>query len=279
MKTIVMKNIYLFVILLFVGCSTNNNVKSKPNYYKIEGISRGEEYWIHYNNGIIDSSTKELRMVTKYNSNGNPITDVEYYTYRNDSYQYVKDSNTLYYTYDKLDNLIEQKQILSNGNINTLIKYEYNDKNEQTKMLVFGENDNVNRKLEYSYKDGKKVKSIETNSNNEVVNVIEYKYKDNIETEVLVYNKLNLLTSKKVLTKVENGIQYSDEFDGEGKLVRKNETKYENGFIVSDRIIDESPISGLQFESFYNDKNLIVKTIHYLSNEPTFISEYKYIKK
>ncbi len=273
-----MKYIYLFGIILFVGCSTKENVKSEPNYYKIEGISRVEEYWIDYNNGIIDSSTKELRMVREYNSNGKPITDVEYYTYRNDNYEYVKDSNTLYYTYDKLDNLIEEKQILSNGEINSLVKYEYNDKNEQTKMLVFRENE-ITRKLDYSFKDGKKVKSIETNSNNEVTTIIEFKYKNNIETEVLYYNKLNILTSKKVLTKVENGIQYWDEFDGEGKLVRKNETKYQNGFIVSDRIIDESPISGLQFESFYNDKNLIVKTIHYMENEPKFVSQYIYTKK
>ena len=273
-----MKYIYLFGIILFVGCSTKENLKSEPNYYKIEGISRGEEYWMDYNNGTIDSSTKELRMVTEYNSNGNPITDVEYYTYRNDNYEYVKDSNTLYYTYDKLDNLIEEKQILSNGEINSLVKYEYNDKNEQPKMLVFRENE-ITRKLDYSYKDGKKVKSIETNSKNEVISIIEYKYKNNIETEVLVYNKLNVLTSKKVLTKVENGIQYWDEFDEEGKLIRKNETKYENGFIVSDRIIDESPISGLQFESFYNEKNLIVKTINYMENEPKFVSQYIYIKK
>lgn len=45
-----------------------------------------------------------------------------------------------------------------------------------------------------------------------------------------------------------------DEYNEENKLIRKTESKYENGFEVSFRIIDETVISGLFLKVFIMKK-------------------------
>ena len=268
-----MKYLKLLIIIIFIGCVSEDSIKVKPNYYKIEGIKKVEEYLIYYKYGVIDTASKELKNIAYYNINGNPIFDTEYYTIKG-----KLDSNVTNYIYDDFGNLIESKNLLSNGKINSLIRYEYNKNNELIKLLNFDEFENIYFKKEFLYNNGENIQIIETDSKNEIKSIKKYKYKDGFESEILVYNKLNQLISKKVLTKIENGIVYMDEYNEENKLIRKTESKYENGFEVSFRIIDETVISGLFFESFYNEKKLKIKTIHYMDNEPHFISEYIYFK-
>lgn len=268
-----MKYLKLLIIIIFIGCVNEDSIKVKPNYYKIEGIKKVEEYLIYYKYGVLDTTTKELKKITFYDKNGNPKYDTEYYTING-----LLDSNVTNYSYDNFGNLIESKNLLSNGKINSLIRYEYNQKNELIKLLNFDEFENIYFKKEFLYINGENIQITETDSKNEIKSIKKFKYKDGFESETLVYNKLNQLISKKVLTKIENGIVYMDEYNEENKLIRKTESKYENGFEVSFRIIDETAISGLFFESFYNEKKLEIKTIHYMDNEPHFISEYIYFK-
>lgn len=268
-----MKYIYIFFITLIFSCTNSNNYELKPNYYKIEGIKKVEEYQIDYKFGVIDSTTKELRKITFYDNNGNPNYETEYYTING-----VLDSNVTNFKYDKFGNLIEEKNLVTNGKINSYIKYEYNDANEQIKMIHFDEFGNIDYTKEFLYDKGEKVQINEYDSKNEMRRITKLKYKDGYESEVLVFNKLNQLTSKKLLIKVDNEIVYMDEYNEESKLIRKTESKYKNGFEISFKIIDDSPISGLFFESFYNENNLINKTISYTDNKPYFISEYKYFK-
>ena len=154
------------------------------------------------------------------------------------TYQYNQNGDSIQTgidIYDKKGNHIEDLR-LKRGKVVFKYLIEYNEKNLMTKQTGYKKNGEISSILLYDYDDnGNQTSYKQVKENGEILGHQKRKYNSkNQNTELYNFNKKNndFYLSSKYFYNNENQYDYTESYNSTGKLINKSKYEYEDGNLI-----------------------------------------------
>ena len=232
----------------------------------------------------------ELTPEEYYNS---PVAELSYSSVRNISFQSETYAFTQRFYYDQDDRLVKSEYSVGSGPVRELYAYEYADKfKKESAYVVNNGEQTLVRVTETKYLDKEMTMKTELRTINQfkpnLVSRYEYDWENGLLKEKRTYetasNLQEYLASKTTYTYSGTGLelvmsQHTERYNANGSISSKGDGVITTTYKDAARKYPVRKLygSGIKYEYFYNEDNLLTAIDEYYSNKLRSITRYSYV--